>query len=62
MGQENSYKSPATGLHSTHLQMVLKEEGVLHRGHHGPVPMSLGDIVAISFNTLQKLFCKFNLA
>lgn len=56
MGQENSYKSPATGLHSTHLQMVLKEEGVLHRGNHGPVPMSLGDIVAISFNTLQKTF------
>lgn len=56
MGQDYSSKSPATGLPSTHLQMVLKEEGVLHRGNHGPVPMSLGDIVTISFNTLQKTF------
>jgi len=39
VGWQSSPKGPEAGLLSSRcLQMLLKEEGMLHSGKHGPVP------------------------
>ena len=50
IGQHSSPKGPAAGLLSSRcLQMLLKEEGMLHSGKHGPVPTFMRRVAAITF-------------
>jgi len=58
MGQHSSPRGPAAGVLSSRcLQMLLKEEGTLHSGKHGPVPIVLRCFAAIKMSWY--LLCHF---